>query len=139
MNMKNLILKWCGLTPSLIGEVIRITVREEIEKRNLEEMAQQFEKIEDRVIRSINNGYDLDGMSSKLDDMDYLTQDLESRGNRWDEISDNLEGIDLEEVAYQHQIDGLKDNLDKVQQLDDRLTELLAGYKLDVRLVQEDF
>jgi len=137
--MKNLILKWCGLTPSLIGEVIRITVREEIEKRNLEEMAQQFEKIEDRVIRSLNNGYDLDGMSSKLDDMDYLTQDLESRGNRWDEISDNLEGIDLEEVAYQHQIDGLKDNLDKVQQLDDRLTELLEGYKLDVRLVQEDF
>ena len=134
MNMKNLILKWCGLTPSLIGEVIRITVREEIEKRNLEEMAQQFEKIEDRVIRSINNGYDLDGMSSKLDDMDYLTQDLESRGNRWDEISDNLEGIDLENMIAE-----TEQKLDKVQQLDDRLTELLEGYKLDVRLVQEDF
>lgn len=132
--MKNLILKWCGLTPSLIGEVIRITVREEIEKRNLEEMAQQFEKIEDRVIRSLNNGYDLDGMSSKLDDMDYLTQDLESRGNRWDEISDNLEGIDLENMIAE-----TEQKLDKVQQLDDRLTELLAGYKLDVRLVQEDF
>ena len=137
--MKNLILKWCGLTPSLIGEVIRITVREEIMARDLEQMALTFGKIEDKVIRSLNNAYDLDGMSSKLDDMDYLTQDLESRGNRWDEISDNLEGIDLEEVAYQHQIDGLKDNLDKVQQLDDRLTELLEGYKLDVRLVQEDF
>ena len=132
--MKNLILKWCGLTPSLIGEVIRITVREEIEKRNLEEMAQQFEKIEDRVIRSLNNGYDLDGMSSKLDDMDYLTQDLESRGNRWDEISDNLEGIDLENMIAE-----TEQKLDKVQQLDDRLTELLEGYKLDVRLVQEDF
>ena len=132
--MKNLILKWCGLTPSLIGEVIRITVREEIEKRNLEEMAQQFEKIEDRVIRSLNNGYDLDGMSSKLDDMDYLTQDLESRGNRWDEISDNLEGIDLDNMIAE-----TEQKLDKVQQLDDRLTELLEGYKLDVRLVQEDF
>ena len=97
-------------------------------------MAQQFEKIEDRVIRSINNGYDLDGMSSKLDDMDYLTQDLESRGNRWDEISDNLEGIDLENMIAE-----TEQKLDKVQQLDDRLTELLEGYKLDVRLVQEDF
>jgi hypothetical protein len=132
--MKNLILKWLGLTPSFIGEVVRITVREEIEKRNLEEMAQQFEKIEDRVIRSINNGYDLDGMSSKLDDMDYLTQDLESRGNRWDEISDNLEGIDLDNMIAE-----TEQKLDKVQQLDDRLTELLEGYKLDVRLVQEDF
>ena len=132
--MKNLILKWCGLTPSFIGEVIRITVREEIEKRNLEEMAQQFSKIEDRVIRSLNNGYDLDGMSSKLDDMDYLTQDLESRGNRWDEISDNLEGIDLDNMIAE-----TEQKLDKVQQLDDRLTELLEGYKLDVRLVQEDF
>ena len=137
--MKNLILKWCGLTPSLIGEVIRITVREEIEKRNLEEMAQQFEKIEDRVIRSINNGYDLDGIASKLDDLQGIADDLEYRSNNWDDMSDKLENIDLKEVAYQHQIDGLKDNLDKVQQLDDRLTELLAGYKLDVRLVQEDF
>ena len=132
--MKNLILKWCGLTPSFIGEVVRITVRDEIEKRNLEEMAQQFEKIEDRVIRSLNNGYDLDGMSSKLDDMDYLTQDLELRGNRWDEISDNLENIDLENMIAE-----TEQKLDKVQQLDDRLTELLEGYKLDVRLVQEDF
>ena len=132
--MKNLILKWCGLTPSFIGEVVRITVRDEIEKRNLEEMAQQFGKIEDRVIRSLNNGYDLDGMSSKLDDIDYLTQDLESRGNRWDEISDNLENIDLENMIAE-----TEQKLDKVQQLDDRLTELLEGYKLDVRLVQEDF
>ena len=132
--MKNLILKWCGLTPSLIGEVIRITVREEIMARDLEQMALTFGKIEDKVIRSLNNGYDLDGMSSKLEDMDYLTQDLESRGNRWDEISDNLEGIDLDNMIAE-----TEQKLDKVQQLDDRLTELLEGYKLDVRLVQEDF
>ena len=132
--MKNLILKWCGLTPSFIGEVVRITVRDEIMARDLEQMALTFGKIEDKVIRSLNNGYDLDGMSSKLDDIDYLTQDLESRGNRWDEISDNLEGIDLENMIAE-----TEQKLDKVQQLDDRLTELLEGYKLDVRLVQEDF
>ena len=132
--MKNLILKWCGLTPSFIGEVVRITVREEIMARDLEQMALTFGKIEDKVIRSLNNGYDLDGMSSKLDDIDYLTQDLESRGNRWDEISDNLENIDLENMIAE-----TEQKLDKVQQLDDRLTELLEGYKLDVRLVQEDF
>ena len=117
--MKNLILKWLGL-----DNVLRLD---------------DNDYIDDCIANYNSRHYDLDGMASKLEDMDYLTQDLESRGNRWDEISDNLEGIDLEEVAYQHQIDGLKDNLDKVQQLDDRLTELLEGYKLDVRLVQEDF
>ena len=132
--MKNLILKWCGLTPSLIGEVIRITVREEIEKRNLEEMAQQFEKIEDRVIRSLNNGYDLDGIASKLDDLQGIADDLEYRSNNWDDMSDKLENIDLENMIAE-----TEQKLDKVQQLDDRLTELLEGYKLDVRLVQEDF
>ena len=132
--MKNLILKWCGLTPSLIGEVIRITVREEIEKRNLEEMAQQFSKIEDRVIRSLNNGYDLDGIASKLDDLQGIADDLEYRSNNWDDMSDKLENIDLENMIAE-----TEQKLDKVQQLDDRLTELLEGYKLDVRLVQEDF
>ena len=132
--MKNLILKWCGLTPSFIGEVIRITVREEIEKRNLEEMAQQFEKIEDRVIRSLNNGYDLDGIASKLDDLQGIADDLEYRSNNWDDMSDKLENIDLENMIAE-----TEQKLDKVQQLDDRLTELLEGYKLDVRLVQEDF
>jgi hypothetical protein len=29
--------------------------------------------------------------------------------------------------------------LDKVQGVDDRLTELVAGYKLDVQLVKEEF
>ena len=132
--MKNLILKWLGLTPSFIGEVVRITVREEVRSRNLEEMAQQFVGIEDGIIRSLNNAYDLDGMASKLEDMDYLTQDLESRGNMWDEISDTLRGVDLDNMIAE-----TEQKLDKVQQLDDRLTELLEGYKLDVRLVQEDF
>ena len=112
--MKNLILKWLGL-----DNVLRLD---------------DNDYIDDCIENYNSRHYDLDGMSSKLDDMDYLTQDLESRGNRWDEISDNLEGIDLENMIAE-----TEQKLDKVQQLDDRLTELLEGYKLDVRLVQEDF
>jgi len=114
MNMKNLILKWLGL-----DNVLRLD---------------DNDYIDDCIANYNSRHYDLDGMASKLEDMDYLTQDLESRGNRWDEISDNLEGIDLENMIAE-----TEQKLDKVQQLDDRLTELLEGYKLDVRLVQEDF
>lgn len=113
--MKNLILKWIGLTPSLIGEVIRISVRDELAKQREENI--------NLVINRLNNSYDVDGMSSKLDDMEYSIQDLESRGNDWDDMRDQLENIDF----------------DKVQELDDRLTELLAGYKLEVKLTQEDY
>ena len=126
--MKNLILKWCGLTPSFIGEVVRITVREEL--------AKQIDPIQDGLMRSINNGYDLDGMVSKLDDMEDLTQDLESRGNRWDDMADKMEDMDMDDLVSD--IESRLD-LDKVQELDDRLTELLAGYKLDVKLTQENF
>jgi len=126
--MKNLILKWCGLTPSFIGEVVRITVREELAKK--------IDQIQDGLMRSINNSYDLDGMDSKLDDMDYLTQDLESRGNRWDDMADKMEDMDIDDLVSD--IESRLD-LDKVQELDDRLTELLAGYKLDVKLTQENF
>ena len=115
--MKNLILKWLGLDDPLLQYPQR-----------------DASDIEDMIIKYLAQAYDLEGMASKLEDMDYLTQDLESRGNRWDEISDNLEGIDLENMIAE-----TEQKLDKVQQLDDRLTELLEGYKLDVRLVQEDF
>jgi len=117
--MKNLILKWLGL-----DNVLRLD---------------DNDYIDDCIENYNSRHYDLDGMSSKLDDLQGIADDLEYRSNNWDDMSDKLENIDLKEVAYQHQIDGLKDNLDKVQQLDDRLTELLEGYKLDVRLVQEDF
>jgi len=113
--MKNLILKWCGLTPSFIGEVIRITVREEMLK-------QREENIE-LVVNLLNGNYDIDGMSSKLDDMEYTIQDLERGYNDLEDMKDKLDELDL----------------NKVQELDDRLTELLAGYKLEVKLTQEDF
>jgi len=113
--MKNLILKWIGLTPGIMGEVVRISVRDELAKQREENI--------DLVLNRLSNSYDIDGMSSKLDDMEYSIQDLESRGNDWDDMRDQLENIDF----------------DKVQELDDRLTELLAGYKLEVKLTQEDY
>jgi len=111
--MKNLIIKWLGLDKleSLID--LRIT--------------QLQDGTVDAVMVNLDRSYDLDGMSSKLDDMDYLTQDLESRGNRWDDMADKVED------------DSDTFLLDKVQSVDDRLTELVAGYKLDVQLVKEEF
>jgi len=113
--MKNLILKWLGLSPWAIGEAVRISVREE--------MAKQREENIDLIINRLNNSYDIDGMSSKVDDMHWQIQDLESSEGRWNDMSDKLEDMDF----------------DKVQELDDRLTELLAGYKLEVKLTQENY
>ena len=92
--MKNLILKWCGLTPSFIGEVVRITVREELAKK--------IDQIQDGLMRSINNSYDLDGIAGKLDDIDYLTQDLESRGNRWDDMADKMDDMDIDDLVSKY-------------------------------------
>ena len=117
-DMKNLIIKWLGLG-SLIDEVVRMKTRDAV--------ASFKNEVVDEVMVNLDRSYDLDGMSSKLDDMDYLTQDLESRGNRWDDMADKVED------------DSDTFLLDKVQSVDDRLTELVAGYKLDVQLVKEEF
>jgi len=116
--MKNLIIRWLGLG-SLIDEVVRMKTRDAV--------ASFKNEVVDEVMGNLDRSYDLDGMSSKLDDMDYLTQDLESRGNRWDDMADKVED------------DSDTFLLDKVQSVDDRLTELVAGYKLDVQLVKEEF
>ena len=107
--MKNLILKWLGL--------------DKLGFTKLNGNGGLFDLVENEL----NRHYDLGGISSKLDDMDYLTQDLESRGNRWDDMADKVED------------DSDTFLLDKVQSVDDRLTELVAGYKLDVQLVKEEF
>jgi hypothetical protein len=117
-DMKNLIIRWLGLG-SLIDEVVRMKTRDAV--------ASFKNEVVDEVMCNLDRSYDLDGMSSKLDDMDYLTQDLESRGNRWDDMADKVED------------DSDTFLLDKVQSVDDRLTELVAGYKLDVQLVKEEF
>ena len=118
-DMKNLIIKWLGLG-GLIDEVVRIKTRDAI--------ASFKDELVDYASSTVDNRYDLQGMESKLDDIDYLTQDLESRANRWDDIADKVEDSDSDTFL-----------LDKVQSVDDRLTELVAGYKLDVQLVKEEF
>jgi len=125
--MKNLIYKWLGLSPWAIEQVVKVHLAEEIKKLRTNSLG--FTKLNgngglfDLVEDELNKNYDLDGMYSKIDDMKYLLEDLESRGNDWDDMKDQLENIDF----------------DKVQELDDRLTELLAGYKLEVKLTQENY
>ena len=126
--MKNLIIKWLGLSPWAIGEAVRISVREE--------MVKQREENIDLIINRLNNSYDIDGMSSKVDDMHWQIQDLENSEGRWNDMADKLEDMDMEAIIEEvkNQVD-----FDKVQELDDRLTELLAGYKLEVKLTQENY
>ena len=126
--MKNLILKWFGLTPWAIGEASRISVREE--------MAKQREENIDLITNRLNNSYDIDGMSSKVDDMHWQIQDLENSEGRWNDMADKMEELDIDGLVSDIEA---KLDFDKVQELDDRLTELLAGYKLEVKLTQENY
>ena len=125
--MKNLILKWLGVSPWAINDfegdgrlpsAVSHIVREQ--------MAKQREENVDLVMNRLNNSYDIDGMSSKVDDMHWQIQDLEGSEGRWNDAADKMEELDSVD-------------LDKVQELDDRLTELLAGYKLEVKLTQENY
>lgn len=135
--MKNLILNWLGVSPWAINNFegdgrLPSAVNHIVRK----ELASFKDELVDYAKTELNRSYDLQGMESKLDDMDYLTQDLESRGNRWDDMSDKVEDLDMEAIVDEvfNQV-----NFDKVKQLDDRLTELVAGYKLDVQLIKEEF
>ncbi len=82
--------------------------------------------IDDCVTNLLNRRYDLQGMESKLEDYIGTVDNLEYKSDDLD-VDDIVAGIES------------KLNLDKIQQLDDRLTELVAGYKLDVQLVREEF
>lgn len=126
--MKNLIIKWLGI-PSLLDMVV---------KAKTEEAIYAFKnQVINFVMGDLDNRYDLDGLVSKLED---LQGSLEDGEYRWDNTADLVESIsDVEELAYLHHIDALKDKLDQVQEIDDRLTQLVAGYKLDVQLIKEDF
>lgn len=126
--MKYLILKWLGI-PHLLDEAVRIKTEEAIKSFKNE--------VINFVMGDLDNRYDLDGLVSKLED---LQGSLEDGEYRWDNTADLVEGIsDVDELAYLHHIDALKDKLDQVQEIDDRLTQLVAGYKLDVQLIKEDF
>ena len=111
--MKKLIQKWLGVD-NMLG----------------------LDDVEDCITGVLSRRYDLEGLVSKFEDLQYSFEDKEYR---WDNTADKMEDIDVEEVAYQYHINGLKDKLDQVQEIDDRLTQLVAGYRLDVQLIKEEF
>ena len=116
--MKNLILKWLGL--------------DQLGFTKLNGNGGLFDLVENEL----NRHYDLDGISSKLEDYIGSVDDLEYKADRWSDMADKIEDLDINDIVAD--IEARLD-LDKIQQLDDRLTELLAGYKLDVQLMKEDF
>ena len=116
--MKNLILKWLGL--------------DQLGFTKLRGANGLFDLVENEL----NMHYDLDGISSKLEDYIGSVDDLEYKANKWDDMADKVEDLDINEIVADIEA---KLDLDKIQELDDRLTDLLAGYKLDVQLVKEDF
>tara|TARA_R110001632_G_scaffold133114_2_gene247597 strand:- start:120 stop:521 length:402 start_codon:yes stop_codon:yes gene_type:complete len=133
--MKNLIIKWLGLDPLAFGST-HLFVETNLRKVIQEEMAKQREENIDLIINRLNNSYDIDGMSSKVDDMHWQIQDLESSEGRWNDMADKMEELDIDGLVSDIEA---KLDFDKVQELDDRLTELLAGYKLEVKLTQENY
>lgn len=114
--MRKLILKWLGLQ-----NVLTLS---------------HTDYIDDCIESLLARKYDLKGMSGKLEDYIGTVDDLEYRADDWNDAYDKIEDIDINDIVAGIEA---KLNLDKVQQLDDRLTELVAGYKLDVQLVREEF
>lgn len=118
--MKNFILKWLGLT-----EVLDTTC---------------VDFIDDCITAHISRKYDLSGMESKLDDLEST---LENGKYEWDDLVDKLGYFEPNDYATVDELRSFeqefKDAIDKVQAVDDRLTEMVAGYKLDVQLIKEDF
>ena len=114
--MKNLILKWLKL-----DNVLRLD---------------DDDYIDDCITTYNSRRYDIDGMASRLDDMGYSIQELESKDNDLEDIKDKMEDLEIQDIVEEviAQVD-----FDKIQELDDRLTELLAGYKLEVKLTQEEY
>ena len=118
--MKKLILKWLGLENVLTFS--------------------HSDFIDDCVTSLLARRYDLDGLVSNFEDLKHLVEDKEYR---WDDMADKVEYFDADDYLMK---DELKDKLsdfqeaiEQVQELDDRLTQLVAGYRLDVQLIKEEF
>ena len=107
--MKNLIIKWLGLD-KLKAEVSKLE-------------DDTFKVVEELVRSEVDNvKYDIQSdVKYELED-DFLSKD--------DATSQ------FEEVLADYELDDLTT---KVHQLDDRITEMVAGYKLEVQLIKEDF
>ena len=107
--MKNLILKWLGLDGVLA----------------------QIDILEDRIEGDIKTE-----VQHQIDDVKYDIQS-DIKYELEDEFLSEDDAISkFEEVLQDH---NLLDVADKMQRVDDRMTELVAGYKLEVQLIKEDF
>jgi len=122
--MKKLILKWLGL-----DNVLRFD---------------DSDFIDDCVTSLLARSYDLEGLVSKFEDLQGNFEDGEYR---WDNTADVVESIvDVDELIYKDDIQELKDKMadfqnaiNTVEAIDDRLTEMIAGYVLEVNLVKDDY
>tara|TARA_Y100000356_G_C11090234_1_gene198808 strand:- start:164 stop:487 length:324 start_codon:yes stop_codon:yes gene_type:complete len=107
--MKNLILKWLGLDGVLA----------------------QIDVLEDRIEGDIRTE-----VQQHIDDVKYDIQSDVKYELEDEFLSEDDAILKIEDVLQEH---NLFDVSDKMQKVDDRLTELVAGYKLDVQLIKEDF
>ena len=107
--MKNLILKWLGLDGVLA----------------------QIDILEDRIEGDIKTE-----VQHQIDDVKYDIQSDVKYELEDEFLSEDDAILKIEDVLQEH---NLFDVSDKMQKVDDRLTELVAGYKLDVQLIKEDF
>lgn len=115
--MKKLIQKWLGVD-NMLG----------------------LDDVEDCITGVLSRRYDLDGLVSNFEDLKHLVEDKEYR---WDDMADKVEYFDADDYAMRDELKEFtqeyKEALEKVQAIDDRLTELVAGYRLDVQLIKEEF
>tara|TARA_Y100000361_G_C11034996_1_gene276840 strand:- start:259 stop:582 length:324 start_codon:yes stop_codon:yes gene_type:complete len=107
--MKNLILKWLGL----------------------DSIHSQLDILEDRIEGDIRTE-----VQQHIDDVKYDIQSDVKYELEDEFLSEDDAILKIEDVLQEH---NLFDVSDKMQKVDDRLTELVAGYKLDVQLIKEDF
>ena len=107
--MKNLILKWLGLDGVLA----------------------QIDILEDRIEGDIKTE-----VQHQIDDVKYDIQSDIKYELEDEFLSEDDAILKIEDVLQEH---NLFDVSDKMQRVDDRMTELVAGYKLEVQLIKEDF
>ena len=107
--MKKLILKWLGL----------------------DSIHSQLDVLEDRIQGDIKME-----VREHIDDMKYDIQSDVKYELEDEFLSRDDATTQFEEVLADYE---LNDLTTKVHQIDDRLTEMVAGYKLEVQLIKEDF
>jgi hypothetical protein len=118
--MKKLILKWLGL-----DNVLRFD---------------DSDFIDDCVTSLLSRSYDLEGLVSKFEDLQGSFEDKEYR---WDDMADKVEYFEADDYITKDELKDkmadFQDAINTVEAIDDRLTEMIAGYVLEVNLVKDDY